>query len=326
MRRKLLIFCLVLLSLICLISSEIAECTLSYSKNTNPDPQCCDNPPSNPPWLSLTGSISINYLDILWLADDDNCYVSNQKTAWSVRVTGGVAKKLDYYPDDYGCQDGNSTPLTGTALPYTDYADGSREFHWEFIPQPDWQVVALQMVTPKAGEFAEDIQVQAEFACHDTLKVVGSTAIIGNVRIGNAEEDTIEIREIIIYPHEMSIDTTGSHTLDAPGTWSRQFVWENPYGQPQPLGGVSWTLEEGNGLKAGDVFSLQLTMSAPPLSTFSLYAFDSESAVYYHFKMRTESAAIPTLTEWGLIIFAVVLLGFITLVFFRRRKTLALRV
>jgi LPXTG-motif cell wall-anchored protein len=30
--------------------------------------------------------------------------------------------------------------------------------------------------------------------------------------------------------------------------------------------------------------------------------------------------AIPTLTEWGLIIFGVVLLGFITWVFFKRKK------
>jgi cbb3-type cytochrome oxidase subunit 3 len=31
-------------------------------------------------------------------------------------------------------------------------------------------------------------------------------------------------------------------------------------------------------------------------------------------------ATIPTLTEWGLIIFGVLLLGFITWVFLRRRK------
>jgi LPXTG-motif cell wall-anchored protein len=31
-------------------------------------------------------------------------------------------------------------------------------------------------------------------------------------------------------------------------------------------------------------------------------------------------SAIPTLTEWGLIIFGVVLLGFITWVFLRRRR------
>ena len=39
-----------------------------------------------------------------------------------------------------------------------------------------------------------------------------------------------------------------------------------------------------------------------------------------------ESFPIPTLTEWGLIIFGVVLIGFITYVFLRRRKAIAVRV
>lgn len=36
---------------------------------------------------------------------------------------------------------------------------------------------------------------------------------------------------------------------------------------------------------------------------------------------HSPTAAIPTLTEWGMIIFGVVLLGFITWVFLRRRRT-----
>jgi hypothetical protein len=40
----------------------------------------------------------------------------------------------------------------------------------------------------------------------------------------------------------------------------------------------------------------------------------------------TENANIPTLTEWGLIIFGVVLLGFITWVFLKRRKVIGVRV
>ena len=39
-----------------------------------------------------------------------------------------------------------------------------------------------------------------------------------------------------------------------------------------------------------------------------------------------EEDAIPTLTEWGMIIFGVVLIGFITYVFLRRRKVIGVRV
>jgi hypothetical protein len=45
------------------------------------------------------------------------------------------------------------------------------------------------------------------------------------------------------------------------------------------------------------------------------------SATYDNLCLTTVPPDIPTLTEWGLIIFGVVLLGFITWVFLKRRKT-----
>jgi hypothetical protein len=48
------------------------------------------------------------------------------------------------------------------------------------------------------------------------------------------------------------------------------------------------------------------------------------TATYDNFCL-TRTTAIPTLTEWGLIIFGVVLIGFITWVFLKRRKVIGVR-
>jgi hypothetical protein len=54
---------------------------------------------------------------------------------------------------------------------------------------------------------------------------------------------------------------------------------------------------------------------------FSAYATTENDCWVDNLLIETGgSQAIPTLTEWGLIIFGVVLLGFITWVFLRRRK------
>ena len=51
----------------------------------------------------------------------------------------------------------------------------------------------------------------------------------------------------------------------------------------------------------------------------------AEEVGYDNICLRADCGTIPTLTEWGLIIFGLVLLGFITWVFLRRRKVVGVR-
>jgi LPXTG-motif cell wall-anchored protein len=53
---------------------------------------------------------------------------------------------------------------------------------------------------------------------------------------------------------------------------------------------------------------------------FSAYATTENDCWVDNLLIETGSQAIPTLTEWGLIIFGVVLLGFITWVFLKKRR------
>ncbi len=50
------------------------------------------------------------------------------------------------------------------------------------------------------------------------------------------------------------------------------------------------------------------------------FELEGEGLTSYEIVQREASTSIPTLTEWGLIIFGVMLLGFITWVFLRRKK------
>jgi hypothetical protein len=60
-------------------------------------------------------------------------------------------------------------------------------------------------------------------------------------------------------------------------------------------------------------------------NSFSPYSGEATLFGYHEFA-AFDVSDIPTLTEWGLIIFGVVLLGFITWVFLRRRKAMSVRV
>jgi LPXTG-motif cell wall-anchored protein len=74
-----------------------------------------------------------------------------------------------------------------------------------------------------------------------------------------------------------------------------------------------------------DIFSPLITGYEGPEKTTLSYTIVHTSDTTFSFSGTATtliglSAAIPTLTEWGMIIFGVVLLGFISWVFFKRRK------
>jgi hypothetical protein len=110
-------------------------------------------------------------------------------------------------------------------------------------------------------------------------------------------------------------------------------VWIEPDSQWSP-GVLSNPFHQEPGpfvLQPGDSISIALG-DLPNLPHSYIYVagemgyqmpdFDSSVVGFRHGheELRQGEAAIPTLTEWGLIIFGVVLLGFITWVFLRRRR------
>jgi hypothetical protein len=68
-----------------------------------------------------------------------------------------------------------------------------------------------------------------------------------------------------------------------------------------------------------------LPQSGGVVVQYSVISGGDTQAVFTNEAALEEAEAIPTLTEWGMIIFGVVLLGFITWVFLRRRKGVAVK-
>ena len=71
---------------------------------------------------------------------------------------------------------------------------------------------------------------------------------------------------------------------------------------------------------ANDDISAFLTSPDPSLNISTYGIYDCVGHSFAAISFPAEQPPIPTLTEWGLIIFGVVLIGFITYVFLKRRK------
>jgi len=94
-------------------------------------------------------------------------------------------------------------------------------------------------------------------------------------------------------------------------------------------GGAGWTLSEGEEIAIDVPFNLPIG-SYLVADIIGLGDPGKQDELPVHFVQQHEDNrhlySIPTLTEWGLIIFGLVLLGFISWVFLKRRKVIGVRV
>jgi hypothetical protein len=268
--------------------------------------------------------------DMMWIGKDNN-YVSTNTTSWTIEYFGSRAQKCYCYEAKGFKKKPDGTAemqLAGGCWPEVDLGSNGRRWSMIYQPQPDFQWVCLQNWGPFGAEGQPDAVVFREnhicfgtYLTYDTLR-------IGNAWFGDSTCDTMNMTVLEIFPGSVPVDPSGEHVLVAPGTWTSEIVYVDPDGYDRPLGGVRWTLQGGDGLAAGQVHSFTMIMSDSADTSYSYYAFNDIEGAYDCFELVATSGSgqdIPTLTEWGMIIFGVVLLGFITWVFFRRRKAIAVR-
>jgi hypothetical protein len=83
-------------------------------------------------------------------------------------------------------------------------------------------------------------------------------------------------------------------------------------------------MTNGAGLKPGNWFDLTLSMAGAADSLYDLYAYECVSGRYLSFRISaTDTLLIPTLSEWGPIIFGALLLVSILFYVWRRRTAAA---
>lgn len=160
------------------------------------------------------------------------------------------------------------------------------------------------------GEFADSIVIEHDIAC--------STYTIGGP------------------PDEAVICTYGNMRLFprwvADATWSHfELTATDETGATRFWGKISLVptgvFAEGDyDTTAFDVTILGDTIFATIDHHYPLVYAGSIDSLEVEAVMHGKATEIPTLTEWGLIIFGVVLLGFITWVFLKRRKAIGVRI
>jgi hypothetical protein len=141
----------------------------------------------------------------------------------------------------------------------------------------------------------------------------------------NGNPLTVDARSncLILTPNTAVLDTipAGTYTVEFSGN----------AGIPTPFTEVVIHYKGINGdvtdiVKKGIPKQISLRSGNPNIAVFFLdWAFLSDN-IGVGVVSLTPTESIPTLSEWGLIIFGVVLLGFITWVFVKKRKVIGIRI
>ena len=279
-------------------------------------------PPADP-WVPLPGVPALAVGQSIWIAMD-NCYISPEmiKHWWvEVEIPAGVAT---FQASDWrGCYNVSPPPPGGTFSVNEEVVPGPpRKRRWNFKtkPQPDWTVVKIKR-TSKGGPDSIEVKINGDSECQWSPEVEDQHVSMERIRHG-APYDYIRLTEVWIFHESSPVDTAVAPSISVPpgsGTWSYEFVYVDPDGNPLPQGAVRW-YTDGNGIEVEQEYDIAFTMAGVVDGLYTLYVYDAVEGEYTRYIIPVGIVPIPTLTEWGLIIFGVVLIGFITYVFLRRRR------
>ena len=129
------------------------------------------------------------------------------------------------------------------------------------------------------------------------------------------------ITEIHLFPLTVAVDTSVPPVFVASagtGNWTSSFVTIDPEGTSRPLGGVKF-VTDGGGLSPTDAYDLEFTMTSGVDFEYDMFAFEDETQEYLDFRIDT-FGDIPVVSEWGLIVMALLVLAAGTVVVGRRRR------
>jgi hypothetical protein len=145
---------------------------------------------------------------------------------------------------------------------------------------------------------------------------------LSNARFGVLGEDNIRITNIQIFP-VTPVGSLNGATFNFPagsGTWTPSAVAMDPDGGVR--NGIRW-LSNGTGLTPADIYSLTLTHASGNIGgAYDYYAFDDVEDLFSYFRLTSNT--VPTVSQWGLAIMALLVLSAATIIIRGRRDRLAM--
>ncbi len=302
-------FVLALVGLLAVVSSAQAT---DYYATTNPGTTA----PGSSPWVAVpappNNTVTIYSGATVWFATD-NGYNSGAEKSYTLQLDGNVGLlTFDWAMGYYN--GGASTVYVASS---TSQNDGVKMLICvSFDPQPAWEVV----------------QITSSSLVNHVVYVNGGSVCWMKDPIGylmqyngyyGPPSTWFAYTEVWACPIDFEIDTAAPVYFIAPpgsGSWTYDFVYEDPWGNPMPQGGVRW-MSDGAGLHADDEYEMEFSLMGSAETTYWCYTYDAVGGEHRTFWLDARSAgAIPTVSEWGLIVMTLLLLTAGTIVFARRRR------
>jgi hypothetical protein len=279
--------------------------------------------PPAAPWVPLPPAPNYAVGQPVWIAMD-NCYVIPpliKHWHWEMKIPQGADVRVLFAHGYYGVGPQGSATVLVASTAVLKPPFWIKSWHFATFPQPDWEVIKLERTAKGEPDSIAMEIIDMDSECQWPPEVEDQHVIMERIRHG-APYDTIRLTEVWIFHESSPVDTAITPTILAPpgsGTWSYEFVYVDQDGNPLPQGAVRW-YTDGNGIEVEQEYDIAFTMAGVVDGLYTLCIYDAEEGEYKRFVIPIGVVDIPTLTEWGLIIFGVVLLGFITYVFLRRRR------
>ena|GEM_PF-1981719 len=281
-----------------------------------------NKPLSDGVWGNV-GSFSLSAGQKIWFGVSNIHVPSNTKKATlKLQVTDGDKLQIS---DVKGYYNGGSSSSTtyGYSGPTAKPAPApANTYEWKASvrPQPSWEV--FELIYP--GKYGD----RKDFTVSDDRGTSGCDESSSGTHVFNVESGTITdeesycVTEIHYYPISETLYVAGSlePRITVPsetGDWEYEILSTDPYGEPRPLGGVRfYTLGPGICTDADITYSVWFgTMAMEQwYDVFHFDATNGEWISYYAYQK------VPTLTEWGMIVLAIMLVISALWVYRSKRK------
>lgn len=164
-----------------------------------------------------------------------------------------------------------------------------------FDPKPEWCVIEINNLSDSKDYIITTVSAST----FDLIPFRGLpdnvTLCIDTGRFDRPGESGFECPEFWFFPTtvDVPIDTNETPTFSASpatGNWSYEFVYENPYGDPQPQGGVKW-VSDGNGLSPEHTFDMTFSISdvnsASAATSYNIFVYDVNDSNYTILRLDT---------------------------------------
>jgi hypothetical protein len=249
--------------------------------NTDPGFDGDPSTPLNDPWSS-TLSVPNQPGTKFWVAIQNLHIAVNSKT-----VTVTLTKPPD---NDFKCNDvagyynsGNTqSTWVGNRVEKKDNGDGTVTFTATLDPQPDWEVLEIEITGGKSGADGGEYVPEAEghSNCVQVHPYGWGVDILDGMHDGLG--DLADIREVVIFPETATFDPGSDPFFEVvthPGPWMWEPVLVDPYGGPQPQGGVRF-FTDGLGIQTReDTFNCNIYLFATenPEEWYWMYMYDNSA-------------------------------------------------